>query len=529
MSLHSAFNKYPAPSGINYAYGTAGFRYFGDQLDSVAFKVGVIATLRSICLGGKTIGIVITASHNPPDQNGVKVVDPMGEMLPQSWEPFANQLANTKDWHQFNQLVQERLPENYLKSRDIVPMVVIARDTRQSGPRLVSAVIDGVNALNGHITDFGMLTTPQLHYITRCSNDGSFGVASEQGYYNKLIKTVTKILQINNYDCLDAVTVDTANGIGGDKLQKINALNHVMSFHVINGDTAHPLRLNVDCGADYVKTNQRLPHGVGNPIPDQLYASFDGDADRLVCYFMDKGGKFRLLDGDRIATLFASLIGGLLCHVKGIHVTTAIIQTAYSNGSSTEFIREKLGLPVYFTSTGVKHLHEKAIEFDVGIYFEANGHGTVVFSKKYLEELKKYEAKNSSEQVAVDTLILLVDLINQAVGDSISDLITVLVALKLMKKSVEKWGDDYSELANKLFKLKVADRFVFKTTDAERRLIEPVGVQEKIDEVVKRYSKGRSFVRASGTEDAVRVYSEAANEDDCTELGEKVCEIVKGI
>lgn len=27
--------------------------------------------------------------------------------------------------------------------------------------------------------------------------------------------------------------------------------------------------------------------------------------------------------------------------------------------------------------TGVKHLHHKALDYDIGIYFEANGHGTV--------------------------------------------------------------------------------------------------------------------------------------------------------
>jgi phosphomannomutase len=32
---------------------------------------------------------------------------------------------------------------------------------------------------------------------------------------------------------------------------------------------------------------------------------------------------------------------------------------------------------VYCTKTGVKHLHHKAQEFDIGVYFEANGHGTV--------------------------------------------------------------------------------------------------------------------------------------------------------
>lgn len=39
-------------------------------------------------------------------------------------------------------------------------------------------------------------------------------------------------------------------------------------------------------------------------------------------------------------------------------------------------------VPVHCTKTGVKHLHRKAQEFDVGVYFEANGHGTVGIARQ---------------------------------------------------------------------------------------------------------------------------------------------------
>lgn len=39
------------------------------------------------------------------------------------------------------------------------------------------------------------------------------------------------------------------------------------------------------------------------------------------------------------------------------------------------FLLQKV--PVACVPTGVKHLHHRAQEFDVGVYFEANGHGTV--------------------------------------------------------------------------------------------------------------------------------------------------------
>ena len=39
------------------------------QLDSVLFRVGVLASIRSKRLEGKTIGVMITASHNPAEVN----------------------------------------------------------------------------------------------------------------------------------------------------------------------------------------------------------------------------------------------------------------------------------------------------------------------------------------------------------------------------------------------------------------------------------------------------------------------------
>ena len=57
------------------------------------------------------------------------------------------------------------------------------------------------------------------------------------------------------------------------------------------------------------------------------------------------------------------------------------------------------------------------------------------------------------------------------------------------------------------------DRYGIETTDAERRVSEPRGLQERVDALVKRFGEGaRSFVRPSGTEDVVRVYAEASTQ-----------------
>jgi phosphoacetylglucosamine mutase len=41
--------------------------------------------------------------------------------------------------------------------------VVVARDTRASGARLLGCLVDGLKAAGAEYKDYGFLTTPQLH------------------------------------------------------------------------------------------------------------------------------------------------------------------------------------------------------------------------------------------------------------------------------------------------------------------------------------------------------------------------------
>jgi phosphoacetylglucosamine mutase len=81
------------------------------------------------------------------------------------------------------------------------------------------------------------------------------------------------------------------------------------------------------------------------------YASLDGDADRLVYYYKDTQGQFRLLDGDKIATLAAGFLMELVKKANvlvqdktgaSIPLSVGLVQTAYANGSSTHFVKEQM-------------------------------------------------------------------------------------------------------------------------------------------------------------------------------------------
>ncbi|VDM78385.1 unnamed protein product [Strongylus vulgaris] len=86
----------PIPEEMRFTYGTAGFRQNADLLPFVVFRMGYLAGLRARELN-QTIGLMITASHNPANDNGVKIVDPKGEMLAAEWEKYATELVNASD------------------------------------------------------------------------------------------------------------------------------------------------------------------------------------------------------------------------------------------------------------------------------------------------------------------------------------------------------------------------------------------------------------------------------------------------
>ncbi|XP_077018460.1 phosphoacetylglucosamine mutase isoform X2 [Tamandua tetradactyla] len=504
------------PKGLILQYGTAGFRTKAEHLDHVMFRMGLLAVLRSKQTKS-TIGVMVTASHNPEEDNGVKLVDPLGEMLAPSWEEHATCLVNAEE--QDMQRVLINISEKEAVNLQQDAFIVIARDTRPSSEKLSQSVIDGVTALG----DYGLLTTPQLHYMVYCRNTGGrYGKATIEGYYQKLSKAFLELSKQascsgNEYRSLK---VDCANGIGALKLREMeHYFSQELSIQLFNDGTKG--KLNHLCGADFVKSHQTPPQGMEMKCNERC-CSFDGDADRIVYYYYDADGHFHLIDGDKIATLISSFLKELLLEI-GENLNIGVVQTAYANGSSTRYLEEIIKVPVYCTKTGVKHLHHKAQEFDIGVYFEANGHGTVLFSKA--AEMKIKQLANELEDKKMKTAKLLeniIDLFNQAAGDAISDMLVIEAILTLKGWTVQQWDAVYTDLPNKQLKVKVSDRQVISTTDAERQAVTPPGLQEAINDLVKKYRLSRAFVRPSGTEDVVRVYAEADSQGNADKLAHEV-------
>lgn len=178
--------------------------------------------------------MMVTASHNPEEDNGVKIVEPGGEMMIASWEKYATDIANCDD-KDLEKVLQTIINAESI-NMSIIGKVITGRDTRPSSSAFVASIHDALQALGCKIMDLGLVTTPQLHFAVRRQNQGL--PADEHSYYRSFADAFrTSLLGADTSRTVEKLIVDASNGVGGPKAQQL-AL-YLQSLHKIEVRNIH--------------------------------------------------------------------------------------------------------------------------------------------------------------------------------------------------------------------------------------------------------------------------------------------------
>jgi len=540
--------RYPLPlldngKVMTFKYGTAGFRYDAKLLEGVMVRVGILAACRADTKSS-SVGLMVTASHNDESYNGIKLADPNGGMMESDGEALAVDLANAGTVEDVLKLVP-RLPLHTATDNKLV-IVHMGHDTRVHSPALTNLAVRAAQAMGATIYMHGVVTTPQLHYCTMMDNPQFLPKlllppkTNVSGYYVQLATAYmglisTKDIDNNiNDDNKPPLIVDCACGVGFPHLRRLNeVLTDIMGDNrrlIVPRNAPGEGPLNEQCGSEFVQKERKPPTWYGsNDDDDAVYAaSLDGDSDRIV--FFSKSSKeddLILLDGDKIAVLICLFLKQQLSQLESdlpeqqgeLSLEFGVVQTAYANGSSTNYLKE-LPIPVKIAKTGVKYVHKAAHEnFDIGVYFEANGHGTVLFGEKFYNfiDLCDMHLEDAENNVALKRLKLLPKMINQAVGDALSDLLLVDAILQLQNnETLQGWNSLYTDLPSKQSKVAVPDRTMISMNDNETACLAPMALQQDLNNAIM--DGARCFVRPSGTENVVRIYAEAPTTEEANKL-----------
>lgn len=396
------------------------------------------------------------------------------------------------------------------------PVILIGRDTRESGELLQSSLQDGLISAGAEVFLLGVLSTPAIAFLTQKLKaaagivisashnpyeDNGVKIIGSDGFKlsdEREIKIEKKIAEcpINSKDVVTRVSKNIADASAQyiahclQLFQTVNLKNKKLVLDCANGATYHCApKIFSELGATVISIHadpngKNINEKCGATDVNSLQArvisekadcgiAFDGDGDRLI--MIDERGE--IVDGDEILGILAT---------DETKKYKAIVGTLMSN----------LGLE--------KTLQSRGIQFE----------RAAVGDRYVLEKLQKNNWRLGGEGSGH-----IVNLEYATTGDGVITALQVLRIMMQTKKSLHQLKSVMTKRPQILLNVKVKD---------PNRFSDMPEITNAVREAEKKLNgTGRVLLRASGTESCVRVMVECDEEKQARELAMSLTKVVE--
>ena len=414
---------------------------------------------------------------------------------------------------------------SFCRKRKILPDIVIARDTRESGPELEEAVVSGIIFAGGKAILAGIIPTPGLAYLAREKKAGA-GImisASHNPYQHNGLKPFksdgTKFSDEEEAEIEKYILEKKSDGkaeedhILGKKIilsdsnskeEYINFLSEKFFSHFkvsdlkivldcANGATYEVApavfgkvvkdlfllytspdgrNINDNCGSQYV---ENLKKEMVKRKAD-LGLAFDGDGDRVIA--VDEKGN--ALTGDQIIYIIAKML-----KEKGELKNDLVVATVMSN----------LGFVKDLEKMGIVHV------------------ATAVGDRQVFFEMKKRGAILGGEECGH---IIFSDF--HPTGDGMVGGMMLIAAMDYFGKPLSELAGEVTLFPKLLVNVEVGSKPELKTIPE---------IQDIIKEVENKLGgEGRVFVRYSGTENLCRVMVEGRDKKEIAKYAHQIADAI---
>lgn len=399
------------------------------------------------------------------------------------------------------------------------PKIIIGRDTRESGPTLEQALIQGIQDVQGEALSAGVIPTSAVSYLTNnfdfsagvvisashnpYEDNGikifsSTGMKISQKWERKLEKAVLsntkEIMEIEN-DIIPESSLSrkysefVKSKFSPGKINKnfkliLDCSNGAASFFapeifsdlgfeviILNGKPDGK-NINLNCGSLY-------PHNLAQTVIENkadMGIAYDGDADRAM--WVDEKGN--LLTGDHTLYVMAGYMQD-----RGILKSNYVVATPMSNLGLEESLKTR-GIQLARAAVGDRFVLEEMLKLKANLGGEQSGH-TI-----FLDDCPT--------------------------GDGILTSIKMLEVILNKEMSLSQLVSEFEEFPQILLNVDVSKKEDF-TVYPE--------IEDTMDQIKKSLgSQGRLNVRYSGTESVARIMIEGEDKKKITDMANQLGRVI---
>lgn len=407
------------------------------------------------------------------------------------------------------------------------PVILIGKDTRQSGDMLEAALTAGLCSVGAKVIPLGVVPTPAVAYLTRLYGADAGVVISAS--HNPCEYNGIKFFNSEGYKLKDEIENEIEDYIEGRKTigelpthgkvgyvsPKQNAVEDYVNYATKTIDTnLEGLKIAIDCanGANYeaafkafsklgasVEVIHNTPDGTNinnmcgsthmESLMDKVVSigadigiAFDGDADRMLA--VDEKGN--LIDGDCIMAICAKHL-----MEQGKLKKNTLVATVMSN-LGLFIAGEEMGINIPRTKVGDRYVLEEMLKEGYVLGGEQSGH--IIFLE------------------------------HNTTGDGLVSALQLLAVLKKTGKKASELAKVVTIMPQVLYNAKVKNEYKATYMQFDE-------IATEISKIEKEFAgEGRVLIRPSGTEPLVRVMIEGKDKDNIDKkaktlatLIEKVC------
>ena len=404
------------------------------------------------------------------------------------------------------------------------PLIVIGRDTRESGEWLETALIAGAESEGGRCETAGVITTPGVAFLTR-SLDAQAGVvisASHNPYQDNGIKVFApsgrklddeteRLIEADIFAAQASARLQSTDAAAGEHhsdklrerylafLEREIGVGLSLSEQTIVVDTANGAaselapelfsrlgadvvainnqpdgrNINLNCGSLHIEGLQQQVIATGAT----LGVAFDGDADRAL--FVDAQGEF--VDGDATLWVLANDLNS-----RGQLNQGVVVATVMSNIGLEIALRSR-DLNLSRTDVGDKYVLEELLRTGASLGGEQSGH--IIFPSISLA------------------------------GDGMITTLCLLRAMTHESKPLHELTAGFQRFPQVLINVKVREKLPFDAVPAIKSLA------DKTETMLG--DKGRLLLRYSGTEPLARIMIEGEDQREIEQFAGDLATVIR--
>ena len=395
--------------------------------------------------------------------------------------------------------------------------ILVGRDTRVSGQFLAVSFCAGAMSGGATVTDVGITPTPAVAFLTKSLNY-DFGVVISASHNGKEFNGI-KVFDKNGYKLSDKEEERVERGFIKTRIQSFDMLGKYENkkglvkkyedFLVSNGTDLTGLKIVLDgsngalysiapsvfkrlnaqivtiaCKNDGMKINDGCgalnPQKMARTVLQQgafMGFAFDGDGDRIIACTSEG----RIIDGDIILYAMAKQL-----KKEGRLKKNTVVGTSHTNMAIEKKLNAE-GITLIRADVGDKYVLAKLLEQGLTLGAEQSGH------------------------------VILKDL--TTTGDGILTAVVIASMLKAEREKTQSKTFDVKPYPQTNLNVEVSDKLRIMNNEEICSCIRKE--QNKISET------GRITVRASGTENKIRIMVESENKAVCDEVAQYIKSVIK--